>query len=358
MRARFGGAGNGVADRRSAVVNERVWFFPQEVPNAGREPTFRPLPFTPAGFFHTIGVFAPVPARRAGFRTPKGGGSPWPCLLGDDWTGALTRDSTLRPFDLRRGLQGFLFLDAVVRAWIWASAVSVTVVLIWHMGWWPTGLDAARHPFRSAWSLAGSGVGWILLYNTLYVAILVALRLVIPKPKEGRYKLRSAGIPNINIIWSCLSAILTKARYQAPFPGFLVFNMANLHPMVWLMGPLFGPKSKSCYVLDPELLDPHLIELGRNITIGYGTVIAAHSQERDEVEIRRTVIKDDVLIGGGCIVYGGCTIENGAVILAGAVLPPHTLVRENEMWGGLPARKIKDLPPLSELSRDPRLVAD
>ena len=97
------------------------------------------------------------------------------------------------------------------------------------------------------------------------------------------------------------------------------------------MGPIFGPKSRSCYVVDPKLLDPHLTQIGRNVTIRNGTIIAAHSQERDEVILRRTIIEDDVLIGGNCIVYGGCTIRRGAAILSGAVVQPDTEIGENEM---------------------------
>ena len=78
-------------------------------------------------------------------------------------------------------------------------------------------------------------------------------------------------------------------------------------------------------------------------------------QERDAIIIKKTSIGNNVLFGGNCIVHGGCTIKHGAVILGGAILLPNTVVGENELWGGLPARKIKDLPPYDQ--RDQSAVA-
>ena len=114
------------------------------------------------------------------------------------------------------------------------------------------------------------------------------------------------------------------------------------------MGPVFGPKSRSCYVVDPLVLDPHMTEIGRNVTIGFRAIVTAHAQERDAVIYQKVVIEDNVLLGGDCKVYGGCRIKRGAVVLAGAVVTPGTVIGENELWGGMPARKIKDLSPYGE----------
>ena len=199
--------------------------------------------------------------------------------------------------------------------------------------------------------MAQIGVAWVVLYNMVYVLFLALQRAMIPTPREGRYRLEPGKLPNWNIVSSCFIAVLSKARYHAPFPGFLVFNVANLPPFVWLMGRIFGPRSQSCYIIDPLLLDPHLTTIGRNVTFGYGTIVAAHSQERDTIIISKTVIEDDVLFGGNVIIYGGCKIGKGAVILGGAVVPPFTTIGENELWGGLPAKRIKTLPPYEQRAR-------
>lgn len=51
-------------------------------------------------------------------------------------------------------------------------------------------------------------------------------------------------------------------------------------------------------------------------------------------------IEDDVWVGNGCMLLGGVTIGRGAIIAAGAVVTKD--VPPCEIWGGVPARKIKD----------------
>lgn len=250
-----------------------------------------------------------------------------------------------KPFDPRLGLRGFLLLDAAIRLLLLAASFAVATALITLLRLWPAhGIVGAD--LRLAWEWSTTFILWILFFNLAYVALLILLRLPIPTPKEGRYRLVPGRLPDRQLIWSCLLAVLTKARYEAPFPAFLVFHAANLPPLCWLMGPIFGPKSKSCYITDPLLADPHLIEVGRNVVIGYRALVSAHTQGRDEIIIKKTIIEDDVIIGGDALIYSGCHLRRGAVILGGAILQPDTVVGENEVWGGVPARHIKTLPPI------------
>ncbi len=235
------------------------------------------------------------------------------------------------------GLRGFLILDGFVRLAIWSGAMTLTLLIVARLGAWP---DASpRQPaIGAAWSWAWFGFGFVLVYNPVYVLLLLALRLPIPQPKAGRYLLKPGAKIDKNLIYSCLIATLTKARYEAPFPGFLVFHAFNLPPVVWLSSRIFGPRSRSCYVLDPNLIDPHLTTIGRNVVFGFGSVVGAHYQEPDHVVIGRTVIEDDVLIGAGS--FMSCVhIKRGATIGAASLLLPGTVVGEGEYWSGNPARR-------------------
>lgn len=51
------------------------------------------------------------------------------------------------------------------------------------------------------------------------------------------------------------------------------------------------------------------------------------------------VVEDDVWIGTGAIILGGVTIEKGAVVASGAVVNRN--VPAYEIWGGIPAKKLK-----------------
>ncbi len=67
--------------------------------------------------------------------------------------------------------------------------------------------------------------------------------------------------------------------------------------------------------------DPHLVTIGRNVIIGFNATISGHGQERDMIVFRRTVLADDVLIGGHAVIFGG-----------------------------VPARKIRDVPPIAAVA--------
>src|SRR5690606_6278558 len=54
-------------------------------------------------------------------------------------------------------------------------------------------------------------------------------------------------------------------------------------------------------------------------------------------------IKDNVLIGMGAIVMDDCTVESNSIIGAGSVVTQGTHIKSGEVWGGIPARKIKDI---------------
>ena len=257
-----------------------------------------------------------------------------------------TDDRAASAPDLRNALRGFLLLDLFVRLLVWTGALGLSIAAFNALDAWPKqSLVGAGFPLAWFWA---KRVGWcILFFNVFYVAELVVLRLLIPTPKEGRYS-TSGRTPNRQLIWSGLLAALVKARYEAPFPGFLVFHVANLPPMCWLMGPIFGPKSRSCHATDPRILDPQGVQLGRNVVIGFNATVAAHYQERDAVTITRTIIEDNVVVGGHAVIFGGVHIKAGAIIGAGAIVLPNTVVGPNEFWGGIPARKIRDLPNLDE----------
>jgi len=245
--------------------------------------------------------------------------------------------------DLRNAMRGFLVLDLFMRLLLWTGALGLSIGLCnaWHI--WPEE-SLADAGFGPAWFWCKC-IGWgVFFFNVIYVAELIVLRLLIPSPKEGRYPL--GAVPSRQLVWAGMLGALTKARYEPPFPGFLVFHVANLPPMCWLMNPIVGPKSLSCHAADPHILDPQGVRLGRNVVIGFNATVAGHYQDRDALTIKQTVIEDNVIIGGHAVVYGDVHIKAGAVVGAGAVVLPGTIIGPNEFWGGLPARKIRDLPPL------------
>ncbi|QTV04983.1 gamma carbonic anhydrase family protein [Faecalibacter bovis] len=72
--------------------------------------------------------------------------------------------------------------------------------------------------------------------------------------------------------------------------------------------------------------------IGNNVSIGHNAIVHG------------CTIHDNVLIGMGAIVMDDCVIESNSLIAAGAVVTKGTHVKEGELWAGVPAVKVKDVP--------------
>jgi len=98
--------------------------------------------------------------------------------------------------------------------------------------------------------------------------------------------------------------------------------------------------------------DVHHIRIGDNVNIQDGAVVHC-TYKKYSVQIGNNVsighnaivhgctIHDNVLIGMGAIVMDNCVIESGAIIAAGAVVTQGTRVEGAAVYGGIPARKVK-----------------
>lgn len=71
--------------------------------------------------------------------------------------------------------------------------------------------------------------------------------------------------------------------------------------------------------------------IGKYVTVGH----AAH--------IHSASVGDESLIGMGAVLKPGCVVESQSFIAAGAVIERGAVVKEGELWGGNPARKLRDL---------------
>lgn len=91
----------------------------------------------------------------------------------------------------------------------------------------------------------------------------------------------------------------------------------------------------------------------KNITVGNDCLIAAgckfvdHNHGTDLASLMRTqkcsedpiTIGNNVWIGANAVILMGVSIGSGAIIAAGAVVTKS--IPDNEIWGGIPAKKIK-----------------
>ena len=101
--------------------------------------------------------------------------------------------------------------------------------------------------------------------------------------------------------------------------------------------------------------DVNSIRIGSKVNIQDGVVIHATYQKTkvrigDDVSIGHNAIihgctiEDRVLVGMGAIVMDNATVGRNSIIAAGAVVLEGTRIESGTIYGGIPARKIKDIP--------------
>jgi carbonic anhydrase/acetyltransferase-like protein (isoleucine patch superfamily) len=81
------------------------------------------------------------------------------------------------------------------------------------------------------------------------------------------------------------------------------------------------------------LYQKSVVEIGDNVSIAHNAVV--HGAK----------IHSNVLIGIGAIILDHAEIGENSIIAAGAVVLSNTKVEPGSVWGGNPAKKIKDIEP-------------
>lgn len=75
----------------------------------------------------------------------------------------------------------------------------------------------------------------------------------------------------------------------------------------------------------------HATSIGNNVSIGHNAIVHG------------CTIHDNVLIGMGSIVMDNCVVESNSIIAAGSVVTQNTIVPSGVIFGGVPAKFIKNI---------------
>jgi acetyltransferase-like isoleucine patch superfamily enzyme len=103
------------------------------------------------------------------------------------------------------------------------------------------------------------------------------------------------------------------------------------------LGTRMGANTYSAGVI----LDPPLTELGANCIIGHDAVLFSHAIEGRHFALSRIKTGDNVTIGATAVIMSGVSIGDGAIVSAGSVVLKDTRIGPGEIWGGVPAKRIK-----------------
>ena len=80
------------------------------------------------------------------------------------------------------------------------------------------------------------------------------------------------------------------------------------------------------------------VTTNKNPTLIGNEVTVGHS-----VTLHSCTVKDHVLVGIGSIVMDQSEIEEWSILAAGSVAKPGTKIPSGKLWGGLPAKEIRDI---------------
>lgn len=71
--------------------------------------------------------------------------------------------------------------------------------------------------------------------------------------------------------------------------------------------------------------------VGDRVTVGHNAVLHA------------CTVEDDAFVGMGATLMDGVTVKKGAMVAAGAVVSPGTKVPTGQIWGGCPAKMLREM---------------
>lgn len=185
---------------------------------------------------------------------------------------------------------------------------------------------ATNHPYHVLLDTAA----FLLSYGAYSALLLSAMRKAYPYP-EGTWSMDTSQFT----YWK-LSSVLTNLAEKAWSPFNTVFTQGLIYS-------LLGARVGSQPAFGGTLRDLPLVEFGDHCTIGQDSVITAHAITHDRITFARVRIGPNAVVGINCVVMPGVELGEGAVLAPGAVATIGTHIPPFELWGGVPAVKLKDL---------------
>ncbi|MDP3030011.1 MAG: DapH/DapD/GlmU-related protein [Deltaproteobacteria bacterium] len=171
---------------------------------------------------------------------------------------------------------------------------------------------------------------WVLLYIFLS-GLSIRLLLWLYPLKEGTYRMEGGDF----FIWKLYTSLNEMGSTV-----FLPFIPIFLRPLFF---KFFGSRIGKNVSIAGRFMEPHMIRADAYAFFGGETIVTAHALTYNELILKPVIIGEKVTVGVGSIVMPGVTIGKNSIIAAGSVIPMDTKIPPNEIWGGVPAKKIKDI---------------
>jgi acetyltransferase-like isoleucine patch superfamily enzyme len=152
---------------------------------------------------------------------------------------------------------------------------------------------------------------------------------------------------------------LLRGSYEMDHPQFTLYKLHSVlghigKPVLRLFFPEFlrpilytilGANIGKNAAIGGVIIDPLLVVIGDNVIIGHDAIITSHTMLYNKLFLKPVIIGNRVTIGVRAVIMPGVDISESSIIAPGAVVSMDTKIPPNEFWGGIPARKIRDIDP-------------
>lgn len=115
---------------------------------------------------------------------------------------------------------------------------------------------------------------------------------------------------------------------------------------------LFGAKIGKHAVAVGSIADPLFTRIEDFAVLGHDTVVASHAIVFNKFYLKGVTIGKGATVGINSVIMPGVHIGENSIVAPGAVVSMDTMVPPGEFWGGVPAKKIKNLEKDSRESSD------
>ena len=212
---------------------------------------------------------------------------------------------------------------------------------------------AAGAAFGTAWLFDGVtrlgdfrgvvlvGVGAVALYAWAVVVFRCFLRLFPLHEGEIPQGSQQEFVYHVYVLFFLVLFYSIMRSGFVPAPLMRVFYLA--------LGAKLGPNTYSQGIIH----DPPFVEIGANSVVGQSALIVPHVIEGSRLAHYPIRIGDNVTIGASAVVLSGVTVGDGAIVSTGAVVPKGTVIGPGEVWGGVPARRIRGAERSGPEAREP-----
>lgn len=188
---------------------------------------------------------------------------------------------------------------------------------------------------RMGWSLFPALLIFFLAMILFTFAVIALIRRLIPLA-PGTYE--PGTHPWTVYAWTLVSFLsITNLSFQ-------YMNALIPPPMRKFFYALMGARMGGGIIsIGGRITDAYLVTVEAGAMLGDDSLILAHALAPGPLLILSPVtIKANAVVGARCVIMPGVTIGENAMVKAMSLVTMNTQIGANEVWGGVPAKKMTD----------------